>query len=151
MVCIPVGLEREGTIPNFSCRNCAKGTLGSPGVDQYEPFPRVRKDVGGTRHPVQLQDLLPPDVSLEQRHVLQTPSPCRLPLLLAHRAQCQVLLRCRLRCVPIHGGWQQDLRLHHQPIRCATEYPQAMARDSAIPRCQPVVPQRQQHVGVDYG
>ena len=97
-------------------RGNTRRTLGRPQLDQQRPLRRIRKNARRARNPIRPFSILPPNVPLEQRHVLQTSRPQRHPLLLARRAQSPLLLRHRLRCFPLDARPQQDLRLHYQSL-----------------------------------
>ena len=73
-------------------RGNTRRTLGRPQLDQQRPLRRIRKDARRARNPIRPLSILPPNVPLEQRHVLQTPRSQRHPLLLASRAQSPLLL-----------------------------------------------------------
>ena len=112
------------------------GTLGNAITHQPRKMELGREKARRRRHPIRQHGILPPNVSLEQRHVLQAPCPERDAILLARRAQRALLLRRRLRRLRLHARQQQDVRLHHQPVRRARIHPLAVARDGQVP-CQP--------------
>ena len=64
-------------------RGYTRRTLGRPQLDQQRPLRRIRKNARRARNPIRPLSIVPPNVPLEQRHVLQTPRPQRHPLLLA--------------------------------------------------------------------
>lgn len=98
-------------------------------MDQSGPDGGERKDLGRAEHPVRTHEVIPPDVQMEQRHVLQTPGVEGYAVLLACGAARQLLLRRRLRRLPVHARPQQDLRLHDQPLRLAAINTDSLARD----------------------
>lgn len=111
-------------------RTDSQRTLGSPILDRWRAFRRIRPITQRPRYSIRRDEVLPSDVPLELGVILQTSCPGRYTILLACGTQGPFLLRCRLRCVPVHGRPQQNLRLHNQSVRCATIDTYAMAWNS---------------------
>ncbi len=76
---------RDGDIDSAH-RIDSKGTLGSPLVDRRRAIPRISQDPQRKRHPIRRHEILPPDVQMEQRALLQTSCSSRDAILLASGA-----------------------------------------------------------------
>lgn len=120
------------TLADIGFRIDSKRALGRPIVDQRGNLPRICKDTEGERYSVWCHEILPSNVSVEQWFILQAPSSRTYTILLASRAKGTLLLRCRLRCIPIYARLQQDLWFHDQPLRCSTINTIIMARDDKV-------------------
>jgi hypothetical protein len=96
----------------WNSRNNTQRALGSPLLDRRGTLSRIRQDSSRERYSIRKHEILPPNVPMEQRSFLQTPCPGEHPILLASRTQSSFLLRRGLRCLPIHGGLQQDVRVY---------------------------------------
>ena len=106
--------------------------LGRPQLDQQGPNARERRLPQSPRRTVRAHAILPPNVPMEQWLLLQTPRSARIPILLARGAQRTLLLRRRLRRLPLHARPQQNVRLHHHALRLPAEYRFPLARDDEV-------------------
>lgn len=103
--------------------------LGCPLLDRRRPLPRICQNPRGRRCSICDDGILPPNVPMEQRSLLQTSCSGEHTILLACGTKCTFLLRRRLRCLPVHARWQQNLRIHNQPLRLPSNNSISLARD----------------------
>ena len=115
-------------------RTSTQRTLGPSVLDLARSLRRICQNPRRKQRPILEQNVLPPNVPMEQRRLLQTSRSRTHSILLARRAQSPLLLRRRLRRFPIHARPQQNLRIQHQPLRLTRIHPLPLARDNQIPR-----------------